>query len=72
MKFERHVAFTIVRVAFTSSDATRRYVAASEGARSRALVFSNDSVSKTLAGEAFFTLRFMERLEMSRIIVLRV
>ena len=60
MKFERTVAFPMVRIAFTLSDATRFYVAAREGARSRALVFSNDSVSKTLAGEQFFAIRFLE------------
>ena len=50
VKVERNVDFLIEIIAFMLSDATRLYVAAREGARSRALVFSEDSVSKTLAG----------------------
>ena len=50
MNVKRNVAFQMVRIVFTISDGTRFYVAAREGARSRALVFSNDSVSKPLAG----------------------
>ena len=58
-----NVAFPMVRVAFTLSDATRLSEAAREVARSRALVFSDDFVSKTVAGEAFFAIRFMDRRE---------
>ena len=50
MKFERNVAFAIVRIAFMVSRATRTSVASREGEGSRALVFSKDYVSKTLAG----------------------
>ena len=39
VKFERTVAFPIVRIASTLSDATGTSVASREGARSRALVF---------------------------------
>ena len=60
MKFERNVAFPMVRIAFTLSDARGTSVASREGARNRALVFSNYSVSKTLAGSAFFAIRFFE------------
>ena len=50
----------MVRVAFTLSDATRLEEAACEVARSRALVFSDDSVSKTLPGYTFFAFRFLK------------
>ena len=50
MKVERNVDFLIEIIAFTLSYARGTSVASREGARSRALVFSNDSVSKTLAG----------------------
>ena len=49
VKFERNVAFPIVRIAFMLSDARGLQMVAREGEGSRALVFSNDSVSKTLA-----------------------
>ena len=49
MNFERNLAFRMVRTAFRLSEARRFYVAAREVARSRALVFESDSVSKTLA-----------------------
>ena len=58
MKFERNVDFLLEIIAFMLSDARGTSVASREGARSRALVFSNDFVSKTLAGEAFFAIRF--------------
>ena len=50
MKFERNVDFLIEIIAFMFSDARGTSVAAREVARSHAQVFSNDSVSKTLAG----------------------
>ena len=50
MKVERNVDFLMEIIAFMVSDARGTSVASREGARSRALVFSNDSVSKTLAG----------------------
>ena len=50
MKFERHVAFPMVIIAFMLSEARGLQMVAREGEGSRALVFSNDSVSKTLAG----------------------
>ena len=50
VKFERNVAFPMVKITFTLSDARGTSVASREGEGSRALVFSNDSVSKTLAG----------------------
>ena len=50
VKFERNVDFLIEIIAFMLSDARGTFVATREGARSRALVCSNDSVSKTLAG----------------------
>ena len=50
VKVERNVYFVIEIIAFTLSDARGTSVASREGARSRALVFSNDSVTKTLAG----------------------
>ena len=50
MKFERNVDFLMEIIAFMLSAARGTSVATREGARSRALVFSNDSVSKTLAG----------------------
>ena len=50
VKFERNVAFPMVRIAFMLSDATGTCVASREGEGSRALVSSNDSVTKTLAG----------------------
>ena len=63
MKVERNVDFLIKIIAFTLSDARGTSVASREGARSRALVFSNDSVSKTIAGQGFFAIRFMDRRE---------
>ena len=54
----------MVRVAFTLSDATGLEEAAREVARSRALVFENDSVSKTLPRVTFFTIRFFELWEL--------
>ena len=53
----------MVKVAFTLSDARRLSEAAREVARSRALVFSDDFLSKTLAGYTFFAIRFMDRRE---------
>ena len=50
MKVERNVDFLMEIIAFTLSDARGTSVASREGEGSRALVFSNDSVSKTLAG----------------------
>ena len=38
VKFERHVAFPMVRIAFMLSDATGTFVASREGEGSRALV----------------------------------
>ena len=58
MKFKRQVAFPMVRIAFMLSDARGTSVASREGEGSRALVFSNDSVSKTLAGSTFLAIRF--------------
>ena len=58
MKFERNVDFLMEIIAFMLRDARGTSVAAREVARSHALVFSNDSVSKTLAGEAFSAIRF--------------
>ena len=70
MQFARNVDFIIEIITFMLSDARGTSVASREGARRRALVFSNDSVSKTLAGYAFFAIPFMERREITRIIVL--
>ena len=39
VKFERHVAFPMVRIAFLASDAGGTFVASREGEGSRALVF---------------------------------
>ena len=50
VKFERNVAFPIVRIAFMPSEARGLKMVAREGEGSRALVFSKDSVSKTLPG----------------------
>ena len=50
MKFERTVDFLIEIIAFMLGDARETSVASREGPRRRALMFSNDSVSKTLAG----------------------
>ena len=50
MKFERNLNFLIEIIAFVLSDARGTFLASREGARSRALVFSNDSGTKTLAG----------------------
>ena len=50
MKFERNVAFPNVRIAFMLSETRGLQMVAREGEGSRALVFSKDSVSKTLAG----------------------
>ena len=50
MKVERNVDFVIEIIAFMLSDARGTFVASREGEGSRALVFSNDSVTKTLAG----------------------
>ena len=60
MKFERHVDFLMEIIAFMLSDARGTSLASREGTSSRALVFSNDSVSKTLAGHGFFAIRFMD------------
>ena len=59
MKFERNFDFLMEIIAVVLSDARGTSVASREGARSRALVFSHDSDSKTLAGEAFFAIRFL-------------
>ena len=50
VKFERNVAFRMVRIAFMVSEGTVTSVAAREGEGSRALLFQTDSVTKTLAG----------------------
>ena len=50
MKSERNVAFPMVRIASMLGDARESSVASREREGSRALVFYNDSVTKTLAG----------------------
>ena len=50
MKFERNVAFPMVRIGSMLGDARESFVASREGEGSRALVFENDSGTKTLAG----------------------
>ena len=50
MKVERNVVFIKEILAFMLSDARGTSVASRGGAGSRAPVFSNDTVSKTLAG----------------------
>ena len=50
VKFEINVAFLMEIIAFMLSDARGTSVATREGARSRAIVLSIDSVTKTLAG----------------------
>jgi len=50
VKVDKHVDFLIEIIAFVLSGARGTSVASRQGARSRALVFSNDSVTKTLAG----------------------
>ena len=63
MKFERNVAFSMVRIAFMLSDATGTSVASREGEGSRALLFENEFVSKTLPGYAFLASRVFELFE---------
>ena len=58
MEVERNVDFLMEIIDFVLSDARGTSLASREGARSRALLVSNDSVSKTLAGEAFSAIRF--------------
>ena len=50
MKSERNVAFPMVRIASMPGEARESCVGSREGDGSRALVFENDSVTKTLAG----------------------
>ena len=50
MKSERNVAFPVVRIASMPGEARESFVAWREGEGSRALVFENDSGTKTLAG----------------------
>ena len=50
MNVERNVDFLTEPIAFVVSDARGTSVASRGGEGSRAIEFSNDSVSKTLAG----------------------